>query len=249
MITKFQEVYPGLYRGSAPSPSDIKVLKEKYNINKIVSLDGPSADKIKNTCKALQIQHVILPIGQNYRTDIANILKYGLKKLLLEDGPVFVHCAAGKDRTGFIIGLFQCIFLKENCETVIEEAKKLGFGKVDPEYMPVIKLMEKLIRSTSKDVNYTIVDNVREPFGDLRDSYLQHAGRTSFAPYLNPTRTYPRDIVYNPVNDQIDTRENFKAIKPYKDVATNKIPLVGIYNNDAVSHGFGPSEISGRFSE
>lgn len=246
MIIRFQEVIPGLFRGSAPSPKDIPILKNKFNINKIISLDEPSSKIIDKSCKALNIQHVDLSIKSNYKQDIANILKHNLKSLLTDTKNTFVHCAAGKDRTGFLIALFKVKYLNESPENALKEAKSMGFGDVDAQYISVIKLFEKLInKAEAKDVNNAdMVSNVRLPIGDYKDSVLDHAEQSSWAPYAGSSRVYPFDIVYNPNYDQSSTRENYNnPVKQSDDV--ERSPGIGVFQDNEI--GFGVSEVSGRF--
>lgn len=250
MIQRFRKVTPSLFRGSAPSPKDVAWLKDNLNIKKIISLDKLSGDKIARTTKLLNINHIVLPIElENFIPSLLNILKYDLKNLLLENGPTYIHCFAGKDRTGFVIALFKCKYMDKDPEEAIEEAKSLGFGiGVDLKF---INIFEKLIRSCkkSKDTNNAdIVSNEREYIGDNRDSYLHDAQQQSFAPYLSVTRQYPYDSVYNYINEQSSTRENYnsnKSIMQHKE--EESVPLVGVYDNAAGIFGVGPVFPSGGF--
>jgi protein tyrosine/serine phosphatase len=243
MIHKFIKVQDGLYRGSAPTPKDVQILKDKYGINKIVSLDQAAADVISNTCKLLGINQVIVPLDET-KQSLINFLSYNLKDLLTKGGPTFIHCKHGKDRTGLAIALYECKYKGKDPEEAIKEAKKLGFGiGVDPRF---INLYEKLIRSckpVTDNNSADIVSNEREYKGDSRDSYLDEANRSSFESYLGKNRQYPYDAVYNSINDQSPTRENYqdKPIKEYP-LENDIIPQVGIYDNDAGGRGFGPTE-------
>ena len=68
MIQRFIEVVPKkLFRGSAPTPQDVKLLKDKFNINKIISLDEQAAKSIHRACKLLGIKQVVLHRGLPYR--------------------------------------------------------------------------------------------------------------------------------------------------------------------------------------
>jgi hypothetical protein len=248
MINNFVEIIPNkLYRGSAPSPEDVKYLKDKFNIKKIISLDGASGNRISRSCKLLGISQIMLPIGiENTKKDLLHIFrKYNLKKLLLNDGPTFIHCFAGKDRTGLICALFECKYLGVDPEDAIKEAKLLGFGiGVDPK---IINLFEKLIRSCKpekSDVNdASIVENEREYIGDNRDSFLDEGRQGSFAPYLSPTRQHPVDALYSYIDDQSPTRENYQSENPFIDTShKDVIPVVGLFNNESGARGFGPTE-------
>lgn len=245
MIRKFIEVVPNqLYRGSAPTAKDVLFLKEKYGINKIISLDQESADKITRACKLLNIQHIVLPINfDTVRPDLLKLLKHDLKKLLLDNGPTFVHCLAGKDRTGLLIALFKCKYMNMDPEEAIEEAESLGFGVgIDPK---IVLLFKKLIYSCKPSksdlLEPDIVSMQRQYISDNRDTFLDEGRQGSFAPYLSPTRQYPIDALYSYINDQSPTRENYN--RPVQQTThENIIPLVGVFNNDAGARGFGPTE-------
>lgn len=247
MIQRLRKVTDNLFRGGSPSPKDVEILKENLGIKKIVSLDEKAAKRIERVCKLLGIKQIVLPIEMgDFKKSLAKFLHHDLKKLLLSDGPTFVHCAAGKDRTGLAVAMLQCKYLGMHPEDAIQEAKSLGFGlDVDPK---IINVFEKLIRSCkpNKDENKAdIVSNEREYIGDNRDSFLDEGHQGSFAPYLSRTRQSPEDSVYNFVMDQTPTRQNYqsgKSIKEHKSEEDDVVPLVGVYNNDAGVRGFGPVE-------
>lgn len=246
MIHRLREITKGLYRGSAPTPKDVLWLKENLGINKIVSLDQETGEKIDRACKMLGITHVKQYLDGSKRT-LLQLLHHNLKDLLMNGGPTFIHCHEGKDRTGLVSALFECKYLGMDPEKAIEKAKSLGFGVgVDPR---IVYLYEKIIRSCkpAKDTNSAdIVSNEREYKGDNRDSFLDEGHQGSFAPYLDHTRQYPYDITYNPINDQSPTRQNYdQPIKEHDN--RDEIPQVGIYNNDAGVGGFGPTENAGGF--
>jgi protein tyrosine/serine phosphatase len=256
MINRFRQVTPFLFRGSAPSATDVLRLKNEFGINKIVSLDRLAGNRINRPCKILGIKHIMLPIDIDHLNEsLINFLKHDIKDLLLSDGPTYVHCAEGKDRTGLAVALLQCKYFGKDPETAIEEAKSLGFGlRVDPK---IIHTFEKLIRKCKPDKKTNdsndgadIVSNEREYISDNRDSFLDEGHQGSFAPYLSQTRQNPQDALYNFVMDQSPTRENYESYKSIKEHNTQEddaIPMVGIYNNDAGMYGAGPVFPAGGF--
>lgn len=248
MIQRLKKITDGLYRGSAPSPKEVLWLKETLKINKIVSLDRETGDKIERACDMLGIKHIKTYIDAN-KSSLINLFQHDLKELLLDDGPTYIHCHHGKDRTGLLAAVFKVKYMGMSPEKAIREAKSLGFGiGVNPEW---VKLYEKIIRTCKpeKDSNDAdIVSNVREHVGDNKDSYLDQGNQGSFAPYLSKTREYPVDSVYNSINDQSPTRENYDPNKPIKEHdQQDVIPQVGVFNNDAGGRGFGPVENAGGF--
>lgn len=243
MIPLLKQVTKDLYRGGAPSPNDVLWLKNKFGINKIISLDEKTGQRIIRPCKMLGIQHIMLPLNGT-RQSLIKLLHHNLKDLLVKGGPTFFHCLHGKDRTGFLSALFECKYLHEDSEAALKRAKDLGFGVgVSPE---IIGLYEKLIRGCkpSQDVNNAdIVSNERSYKEDNKDSYLDETSQTSFAPYLDKNKQYPTDVVYNHINDQYPTRENYdeEPIKGHNQ-ETDVVPVVGLFNNDAGGRGVGPTE-------
>lgn len=243
MIRRLRKVANGLFRGSHPNIKDLWYLKDILGIKKIVSLDQETGDKIDRPCKLLGINHVKAYINGDRKT-LYHVLNQNLKSLLLDGGPTFVHCHEGKDRTGLICALFKCKYMGMDPDKAIEEAKSLGFGVgVDPK---IVHLYEKIIKSCKpsidKDVNQAdIVSNEREYIGDNRDSFLDEAHRGSFAPYLDHTRQDPIDAVYNFIDDQSPTRQNYDQdpINQHNFDTDEKIPQVGVFNNDAGVNGMG----------
>jgi hypothetical protein len=257
MIERFRKVIDGLFRGSAPTPHDVLLLKQNHDINKIISLDQDAGNKIARTCKMLGIEHVMIPLDAT-KISLMKLFHHDIKKLLLDNGPTFVHCHFGKDRTGLLIAIFKIKYMGISNEDALKDAQSLGFGlNVSKNWRDLYK---KLILETKskKDSNNadiasgeqkSIVNNERENVGDNKDSYLDQANQGSFAPYINKTRQYPADSVYNSINDQSQTRENYKTNKPIKEhnLEHDVMPQVGVFNNDAGGRGFGPVENAGGF--
>jgi hypothetical protein len=251
MLHRLREVVPGqLYRGSAPTPQDLVRLKDALGIRKVVSLDHETGEKIDKATKLLGMQHIKLYINGD-RPSLMTALHHNLKKALLDDGPTYVHCLHGKDRTGLVVALFKCKYMGMNPEDALQEAKSLGFGiGVDPK---MVSLYEKLIRGCKPvhDNNSAdIVSNEREYIGDNRDSFLDESRPGSFSPYLDQTKQSPTDSVYNSIVDQSPTRQNYqsyRSIKEHDAKGEDTVPQVGIYDNDAGVKGFGPSENNGGF--
>lgn len=253
MIKRFRAVIPNvLYRGSAPSPEEVLELKNKLGIRKIVSLDKETGDRIDRACKMLGIEHVKLYIDHT-RKSLYSFLSQDMKKLFLENGPTFVHCHEGKDRTGLASALVECMFLGADPDKAIAKAKSMGFGVgIAPQ---VTHLYEKIIRKckSAKDENSAdIVSQEREYISDNRDTFLDESRQSSFSPYLDHTKQNPMDALYTYVNDQSPTRQNYPdtSLFRYDPEKGDAVPNVGEFDNDAGQRGFGPTEnYNGFFSE
>ncbi|HWZ22831.1 MAG TPA: hypothetical protein VNW06_09275, partial [Cytophagaceae bacterium] len=73
---------------------------------------------------------------------------------------------------------------------------------------------------------------------------------TTFAPYLDYSRQYPYNQVYDYKYEQNDTRHD-RQNKPeieVRDEGGEEIPWVGLYDNDAGIKGVGPVDNGGGFT-
>lgn len=239
MISRFLKVMDNLYRGSAPLPSDVKELQDKYGIKKIISLDEESGQKIERICKALGIEHLTFPINGKDIKPIAELFSHDLKTLLLDGGPTYVHCKVGKDRTGMLIAAFKCE-QGTDFKDAMKEAKKIGFGLgLDPS---LTKFYEKIVKNfdKKKDVNDAdIVTNQR--FDPL---VLDDVNRKSFAPYEDIQRNYK----YNPSYDQYPTRDNVDFKEYIEKKVNTTVPAVGLYDSNSGIKGVGPVDNGGGFT-
>jgi len=262
MIHRFIKVANGLYRGSGPSVEDVIALNKNFGIKKIISLDEMAGKRIDRITKLLGIKHITIPLNGNDLLPLTELFSYNLKNLLLEDGPTFVHCIEGKDRTGMVIAMFRCKYQHMSYEDAIKEAENLGFGiGLDP---AVIHLYKKLIckacaknhgHTTNSDTNNldiveNLVDHTRDYKTDFMDSVIDEATMTTFVPYLDYNRQYPYNPIYDYKYEQNDTRhdrERNPEIEIY-DEPNNNMPWVGLYDNDAGIKGIGPVDNGGGFT-
>lgn len=250
MIKRFRQVNENLYRGSAPSIEDVSMLKNKFGINKIVSLDYNSGKRIDRATKLLNIKHVMLPIEFAKKSSLIKFLNHNIVDLLDNDGPTFIHCAQGKDRTGLAIAMYRCEHDGWTCGKALKEAKQLGYGiGVPPQ---VLKVYSKLIKSScnckDSDVNsaYDIVSNERED-----DHIGGSSTQLSWSPYEDyRVRQYPYS------KDQIDWPEQYESRQDYelddsgmdKERPSRGIPQSGGYDTSTDGiNGAGPSLVGSGY--
>lgn len=253
MIHRFYRINENLYRGSAPTTQDVVELNDKYGINRIVSLDQMAGENISRICKLLGISHIIIPLDATKISPMVKLMSYDLDELLIDDGPTFVHCIQGKDRTGMVIAMYDCKHDGVSCDDAIKRAKKLGFGVGLPP--KITKFYERAIRHycgcpKDDDNNADIVDNERQYKSEWRDSYLDEADTKSFAPGQDiGVREFPFSPVYDYAYDPtLSTRENPDGNGAPIDLGdVGGTPMVGIYENDSGIRGAGPVEIGGGF--
>jgi len=209
MINKFIKVTPTLYRGSAPDISDIKKLKDNHNINKIVSLDKYQGNKIDKVCKLLNIEHLIISIDDKV-SSILNLKSYNIKDLLEDNPNIFVHCHAGKDRTGFLIAYYKIKYQNVPYKKALKEAEDLGFGVlVDEKFNKVIEAFKKILKSVeSKDINDANV--VSENYQDKK--MFDTCQVNSFSPFMESHELMPNyqeeEIHLQPITHHISELPN-----------------------------------------
>lgn len=250
-MKRFIQVTDQLFRGGAPTVEEVKILHEKFGINKIVSLDALAGKRIDRICKLLNIEHVTIPIDMRNFEPIAKLLSYNLKDLLINNGPTYVHCQEGKDRTGMVIAMFRCRYMGWSCHDAIQEAKKIGFGLgLDPK---VTKFYEKVICMSCEEkhdhVNLKHIDrndaDIAENGREESETTIDNADMKSFAPYVDATRNEPYSYSY----DQYPTRNNIEKYENIKEDGSegSKFPLVGQYDNNSGIKGSGIVDIGGGF--
>jgi hypothetical protein len=214
MIHRFRKVNNKVYRGSSPNIEDVIMLNKKFGINKIVSLDYNAGKKIDRATKLLGMEHVMLPIDINKKSSLIKFIKQDIIDLLEDDGPTFIHCQQGKDRTGLAIAMYRCEHDGWSCERAVYEAKKLGFGVGIPR--KVVKLYLKIInKACDKDEHdvsfaYDIVSNQREYPSSYQDYSLDAWQQGSWSPYEDyRIREFPY------AKQEIDWPEQYQSRQDY----------------------------------
>jgi len=99
-MERFSEVSPGILRGGVPSNEEINVLKNIWDVKRIISLDEKQGKNIDPICKKLDIEHLIIPLGHDSGKIIKADCISNIVKLLTENQPTYIHCIHGRDRTG-----------------------------------------------------------------------------------------------------------------------------------------------------
>jgi hypothetical protein len=230
-MERFIQLNPYLFRGSAPSIQEVIQLKKQFGINKIISLDKSEGIKIARICHLLGICHFIFPINHADLEPLFKLLSHDIFHLLMDNGPTFFHCEAGKDRTGMLGAMYRCRLEGWTCREAMDEALEIGFGTGLPEktiktYTTVViancQYKHQHIKPTNINIeenddneareigtfNEDIASNSRIYDTDWEGSVLDQAMQHSFAPFEDYIRKYPWDSVYQYKYDQMPTRNN-----------------------------------------
>jgi len=126
MPVRFSQVDKNLLRGGMPLIGEIPMLRDKYGVRKIVSLDGPIGDYIDPICKEHGIEHIIFPL-EDGNSELVPKLPEEVKKWA-EGGPTYVHCRHGKDRTGMACAMYRVLVNGWDINDAMREAHHFGMG-------------------------------------------------------------------------------------------------------------------------
>jgi len=174
MAVNFQIVLPNkLYRSGTIMPGDIDYLvSPMLKVKRIISLDQSAGNLIAKYIPP-GIQHIIYPMLIGNPTVEARGLEALIQNNMLDinDGAVIIHCAQGKDRTGFAIALYRAMKQHWDCEKIFDEAHNNGYGTgLDKNVKKVFDM--EICRFCSGDYckQFTIKNDVLETGPDSQPS-------------------------------------------------------------------------------
>jgi tyrosine-protein phosphatase SIW14 len=138
-LKNFQEVEASLYRGAQPSEEGFRELA-KLGVLTVVDLRGSGGRSSKEAeiVAGLGMKYVNVPLAgfkaptPEQVSELLGILENQ------SDGPVFVHCRRGADRTGTILAIYRIEHDHWANEKALDEAKVMKMASSE-------RLMRKLI--------------------------------------------------------------------------------------------------------
>lgn len=126
-----EEVSPNLWRGSRVSPDEIKALKAK-GFNLIVNLCKEN-DNDTEPGLACGINTLHIPIYDNQAPTVAQMVAFLHAVNMPQNQPAFVHCEAGRGRTGVAVACYRIAVEKWSVDRAVEEAKTKGMAVEEQE--------------------------------------------------------------------------------------------------------------------
>jgi protein tyrosine phosphatase (PTP) superfamily phosphohydrolase (DUF442 family) len=128
-IRRFAEICPGLARGGEPSEADLQYLHDKGYKTVVSFLDNQaeSVFVVKSGMKYVNIpMHSNMfsaqPPTESQVRQFLSIVKDSTQ------APVFIHCHAGKDRTGAMSAIYRMEVCGWTKDEAIEEMRAFGFA-------------------------------------------------------------------------------------------------------------------------
>jgi tyrosine-protein phosphatase SIW14 len=130
-LTNFHQVDSYLFRGAAPTPVGIQTLK-KLGVKTIIDfrVNPEMVEAERSESERLGMRYINLPISRcNVTSQCQKAFFETVNAAAANpaDGPVFVHCAHGSDRTGIMIGMWRVQHDGWSYLAAAQEALHYGF--------------------------------------------------------------------------------------------------------------------------
>jgi len=124
-IANFGQMDERFYRGAQPTAEHDKALKE-FGINTIIDLRKDAEPYSKSTVESLGMKYVNIPMT-GWTTKDSSV-EEAMKTLNdPENGKVYVHCAAGKHRTGLVGAIYRLENYGWDYDTAYKEMKNYEY--------------------------------------------------------------------------------------------------------------------------
>jgi len=127
-VPNFHRVNASIYRGGQPSAEGWTSLKQ-LGVKTVVDLrrDGEhSVEAEQQAVEAAGMHYINVPLKSIVAPSDANISKVLALLQSSEDGPAFVHCRGGVDRTGAVIACYRIAHDGWRNRVALDEAKSYG---------------------------------------------------------------------------------------------------------------------------
>lgn len=127
-LPNFHRVSKNLYRGAQPNSAGFSAL-EKMGVKTVINLRSFHSDRALLSHTRLQYEHIYSKAWNAEDEDSLRFLEIISKP---ENGPFFVHCQHGADRTGTMVAIYRvavCGWTKEQAIAEMTQ-EKYGFHSI-----------------------------------------------------------------------------------------------------------------------
>lgn len=124
-IENFGQMDERFFRGSQPSEAQYKALKE-MGITTVIDLRKDSEDYSKATVESLGMKYVHIPMT-GWTTRDESVVEFLKAANDPANGKFYVHCAAGKHRTGLVGAIYRLENYGWDYDTSFKEMKNYGY--------------------------------------------------------------------------------------------------------------------------
>jgi len=124
-IENFGQMDERFYRGAQPTADDYKTLKE-FGINTVIDLRKDHEDYSKATVESLGMKYVHIPMT-GWTTKDESVSEFLKVVNDPANGKFYVHCAAGKHRTGLVGAIYRLENYGWDYDTAYKEMKNYEY--------------------------------------------------------------------------------------------------------------------------
>lgn len=124
-IENFGQMDERFFRGSQPTEEQYKALKE-FGINTVIDLRKDSESYSKSTVESLGMKYVHIPMS-GWTTRDESVVEFMKQINDSGNGNVYVHCAAGKHRTGLVGAIYRLENYGWEYDTAYKEMKNYEY--------------------------------------------------------------------------------------------------------------------------
>ena len=128
-VENFHQVNAAVYRGAQPADADYPAMSQ-YGIKTVLDLRNRGEDqkREKKQVEDAGMKYVSLPLGELSAPTDADLKKALSILEKAKDGPVFVHCRRGKDRTGTVVACYRIDHDGWTNQKALAEARQYGMS-------------------------------------------------------------------------------------------------------------------------
>jgi len=124
-IENFGQMDTRFFRGSQPTQEDYRALKE-FGINTVIDLRKDAEDYSKPTVESLGMKYINIPMT-GWTTRDESVAEFMAAINDTANGNVYVHCAAGKHRTGLVGAVYRLENHGWDYDTAFKEMKNYKY--------------------------------------------------------------------------------------------------------------------------
>ena len=124
-IENFGQMDERVYRGAQPTADDYRSLKE-LGISTVIDLRKDNEDYSKSTVEGLGMKYVHIPMT-GWTTKDSSVAEFLRAVNDTSNGKIYIHCAAGKHRTGLVGAVYRLENYGWDYDTAYKEMKNFGY--------------------------------------------------------------------------------------------------------------------------
>lgn len=129
-ITAFHQIKAGLYRGGRPTSEGLKALAD-LGVKTILNIDNDNASIAQETemAQSLGMKEISIPLSGFWAPADADVDRILAVMADPANGPLYIHCQHGHDRTGLLVGLYRIQTDHWTVADAWQEMLDLGFHR------------------------------------------------------------------------------------------------------------------------